>query len=410
MTRFNLYLVMGLLAGAAVARLIAEDSGYVMLRWRGWQIETSLWLALGLGLAMLISLALLREFLRSTLRIPKSLRQWLGLRSARGAQRRADKGLAAFFEGRWDVAESALGKVHASEAKSVLHPVYAAIAAGRGGHHDQAKQLLDAMEREGRTPEHLVLLARAECFMAEERYGEARKILTGLSGAEGALPRAKKRLAEVAYAKKAWSELIGLIADVRGYYPVASGLIDRWEREAYSAVLSEPERPAKELLALWRQAPEALKQKDSEVWESLVRNLVRRSEWELLQKVLIERFKDHDDKTSLDAVLALPDRQVVKLQKALRPWLDKDRDGRCHAALAYIAEQDGRSQEAGECWQKAYALGKLPVCAAQWSRWLRLQGDEARATAIEREAVNALVVTESSRPGSEAGEHESAAG
>jgi hypothetical protein len=130
----------------------------------------------------------------------------------------------------------------------------------------------------------------------------------------------------------------------------------------------------------------------------------------LLQKVLIERFKDHDDKTSLDAVLAFPDRQVVKLQKALRPWLDKDRDGRCHAALAYIAEQDGRSQEAGECWQKAYALGKLPVCAAQWSRWLRLQGDEARATAIEREAVNALVVTESSRPCSEAGEHESAAG
>lgn len=409
MTRFNLYLVMGLLAGAAVASLIAEDSGYVMLRWRGWQIETSLWLALGLGLAMLISLALLREFLRSTLRIPKSLRQWLGLRSARGAQRRADKGLAAFFEGRWDVAESALGKVHASEAKSVLHPVYAAIAAGRGGHHDQAKQLLDAMEREGRTPEHLVLLARAECFMAEERYGEARKILTGLSGAERALPRAKKRLAEVAYAKKAWSELIGLIADVRGHYPVASGLIDRWEREAYSAVLSEPDRPAKELLALWRQAPEALKQKDSEVWESLVRNLVRRSEWELLQKVLIERFKDHDDKASLDAVLAFPDRQVVKLQKALRPWLDKDRDGRCHAALAYIAEQDGRSQEAGECWQKAYALGKLPVCAAQWSRWLRLQGDEARAIAIEREAVNALVVTESSRPGSEAGEHESAA-
>ena len=368
MTRFNLYLVMGLLAGAAVASLIAEDSGYVMLRWRGWQIETSLWLALGLGLAMLISLALLREFLRSTLRIPKSLRQWLGLRSARGAQRRADKGLAAFFEGRWDVAESALGKVHASEAKSVLHPVYAAIAAGRRGHHDQAKQLLDAMEREGRTPEHLVLLARAECFMAEERYGEARKILTGLPGAERALPRAKKRLAEVAYAKKAWSELIGLIADVRGHYPVASGLIDRWEREAYSAVLSEPERPAKELLALWRQAPEALKQKDSEVWQSLVRNLVRRSEWELLQKVLIERFKDHDDKASLDAVLAFPDRQVVKLQKALRPWLDKDRDGRCHAALAYIAEQDGRSQEAGECWQKAYALGKLPVCAAQWSR------------------------------------------
>ena len=231
-----------------------------------------------------------------------------------------------------------------------------------------------------------------------------------MSGTERALPRAKKRLAEVAYANKAWSELIGLIADVRGHYLVANGLIERWEREAYSAVLSEPERPATELLALWRQAPEALKQKNSEVWASLIRNLVRRSEWEWLQKALIERLKDHDDKASLDAVLALPDRQVVKLQKALRPWLDKDLDGRCHAALAYIAEQDGRIQEAGECWQKAYALRKLPIYAAQWSRWLRSQGDEARAAEIEREALNALVLMESLRSGSEAGEHESAAG
>ena len=91
MTRFNLYLVMGLLVGAVLASLIAEDAGYVLLRWRGWQLETSVWLALGLGLLLVVSLALLREFFRSTLRIPLRLRQWLGLRSARGAQRQADK-------------------------------------------------------------------------------------------------------------------------------------------------------------------------------------------------------------------------------------------------------------------------------------------------------------------------------
>ena len=52
---------------------------------------------------------------------------------------------------------------------------------------------------------------------------------------------------------------------------------------------------------------------------------------------------------------AFPDRQGAKLQKALRRWLDKDLDGQCHAALAYIAEQDGRTEEAG----RAMAAGLL---------------------------------------------------
>ena len=77
------------------------------------------------------------------------LRHWLGLRSARGAQRRTDKGLAAFFEGRWDVAESALRKVHPSETRTLLHPLYTAIAAYRKGQHDQAKALLSSAEAGG---------------------------------------------------------------------------------------------------------------------------------------------------------------------------------------------------------------------------------------------------------------------
>lgn len=55
MTRFNLYLVIGLLFGAILAILIAEDSGYVLLRWRGWQLETSIWLAMGLLLSLVVS-------------------------------------------------------------------------------------------------------------------------------------------------------------------------------------------------------------------------------------------------------------------------------------------------------------------------------------------------------------------
>ena len=396
MTRFNLYLVMGLLVGAVLASLIAEDAGYVLLRWRGWQLETSVWLALGLGLLLVVSLALLREFFRSTLRIPLRLRQWLGLRSARGAQRQADKGLAAFFEGRWAVADRALSKAHASEARTVLNPIYAAIAAEREGQPDRAITLLNAAERAGQTPRHLILLARAECLLAMADYVQAKKALGGLTTDERELPQAKKLRAQLAYAQQEWTELMGLAVALRGSRLLPETLVDHWEREAYCALLSDKGNPPAELLKLWRQAPAGLKEEGSEVWVTLIHTLTARKEWESLQKVLIERLGGRVDEVSFDAVHALPDRQAVKLQKVLRHWADKDLDGRCHAALASIAEQDGRSAEAGELWQQAYALGKLPSSVAGWCRWLRGQGDEQQAAKVEREVIASLAVTGSS--------------
>ena len=394
MTRFNIYLIVGLLVGALLASLMAEDAGYVLLRWRGWQLETSIWVAVGLGALLALSLVLLRGLFRSTFRMPMKLRQWFGLRSARGAQRRADKGITAFFEGRWDVAERALRKVNPSEARTVLHPLYAAVAACRKGDYEQANNVLNQAERAGETPRHLVLITRAECQLATQDYDRARQTLSALTGTEQALPRTKKLLAQVAYAQKAWVELITLVSDLRHCHQLPEMLLDMWEREAYSALMADGSQSSPELLALWRRVPAALKEEGSVVWAALVRSLVFRCEWELLLKVLTERLTEHFEVVSLDAVRAFPERRAAKLAKVLRRWVDKDVDGRCHAALAHIAGQEDRTGEAGELWQQAYSLGKRPDIAAQWAHWLRQQGDEAKAAQIQREALQLLAVPE----------------
>jgi HemY protein len=390
MARFSLYLIIGLLLGALLASVMADDSGYVLLRWRGWQFETSLWLAVGLGVFLTVLLVLLRGLFRSTFRMPKRLRHWFGLRSVRGAQRRADKGMTAFFEGRWDVAERTLSTVPTSEARTVLLPLYTAVAAFRKGDFERAENILNQAEHCGEMPPHLVLIARAECHLVTQDYGQARQILDGLSGSEQALPRARKLFAHIAYAQKAWAELIALIADLRQYHQVPVMLIDRWERDAYSALMADEAQPSQELLSLWRRAPSGLKEEGSAVWAVLIRNLVARGEWDLLQKALTDRLSDHFDMVSVDAAQMFPDRQAVKLEKVLRQWIDKDSDGRCHAALAAIAEREGKTSEAGELWQQAYALAKRPQIGAQWSRWLRQQGDVARATQIEQESLRSL--------------------
>ena len=390
MARFNFYLVIGLLLGALLASLMADDAGYVLLRWRGWQLETSLWLAVGLGVSLAVALVCLRGLFRSTFRMPMRLRHWFGLRSVRGAQRRADKGMTAFFEGRWDVAERALRKVPSSEARTGLLPLYTAMAALRKGNHEQAKNVLIQAYHDEDAPKHLVSIVLAECHLATQDYEQAQQLLDGLTDAEQALPRAKQILAQVAHAQQAWAQLIPLIADLRQHRQLPATLIDRWECDAYSALMKDDAQSAQELLSLWRRVPSTQKAEGSVVWAALVRSLVARGEWDLLHKALMDRLNEHCDTVSLDAVHALPERQAAKLEKVLRRWVDNDRDGRCHAALAAIAAREGKTREAGELWQQAFARAKRPQIGAQWSRWLRQQGDEDGAARIEQESLRLL--------------------
>ena len=138
MARFSLYLVCGLVLGAVLVNAISLDPGYLLVTWGDWQIETSVWLSLSALLLSLVLLWLVFRALRSTLRMPRALRRWLGLRSTRVALRRADQGFAAFFEGHWDVAEEALKKFGAPDGQRLLHPLYAALAALRRGESARA--------------------------------------------------------------------------------------------------------------------------------------------------------------------------------------------------------------------------------------------------------------------------------
>ena len=87
MARFSLYLVCGLVLGAVLVNAISQDPGYLLVTWGDWQLETSVWLALSALLLSLVLLWFILRALRTTLKVPRALRRWLGLRSARGAAR-----------------------------------------------------------------------------------------------------------------------------------------------------------------------------------------------------------------------------------------------------------------------------------------------------------------------------------
>ena len=143
MSRISLYLTLGLIFGGSLVNAIARDPGYILLAWGDWQVEMSVWLALATVILGFVVLWMAILFLGSVFRVPLKLSVWFGVRSARGAQRQTDKGFAAFYEGRWEMAEKALRKTRTAGEQTLLHPLCEALAAMHGGHSDRALELLN---------------------------------------------------------------------------------------------------------------------------------------------------------------------------------------------------------------------------------------------------------------------------
>ena len=386
MARFSLYLVCSLVLGAVLVNAISQDPGYLLLTWGDYQVETSVWLALSALVLSLLLLWFVLRALRTTLRVPRALRRWLGIRSARGAQRRADKGFTAFFEGHWDVAEKALKKGGAHDEQTILHPLYAALAALHRGESARALMLLEQAETEGSAPAPLIALARFECYLDAGSADQAERSLEQLSNSDRKTPRAKALRAELAFLQRDWQPLIELLPDVRRARTAPDEQIKVWEREGWIGLLTQ----ADDVVPVWKRAPDALKAPGQPLWPLLLDILQQGTQTDALQKVLQERLQQHCEPATLEALPRLPDRQLVKMKKAIQRWCNEDSNGHCQATLARIARIEGDAEAEADLWQKAHASHPSASHAAGWADCLRHQGKEAEASALEAEALAAL--------------------
>ena len=316
MARLSLYLIVGLIAGAIWANTGTRDPGYVLLAWGDWQIETSVWLALSLLLLGLLLLWLVLRVVRSTLSVPGAIGLWVGSRTEKGAQVRTDKGFAAFYEGRWDAAERALSKTRGVRESTLLHPLYAALAALHLGKTDRALKLLDAAEEDGTLPPSVIALVRAQSQLASGALDQAARSLASLSGQEQDTPRAKSIRCDLAQRRGEWREVCALVADVRRSHLYPSTTLDQWEQQAWCELITEGAE--NEALSTWKRAPEALKADNSPLWHRLIARLREDPDAEGLYKAISVRLEQYGETVTLQCVAALPEQYASKLKSAFQ--------------------------------------------------------------------------------------------
>ena len=388
-----LYILVCLFVGVALVNLIQRDPGYLLLEVGDWQVETSFWLAIIILVVAAWALWMLQQIISSTLRVPLRLRAWLGLRSVRGAHQRADKGFTAFLEGRWEAAERALKRDAVGPESTVLHPIFAAIAAQRRGERARSQALLEEAEGHPEIHPDLVWLTRAELNLEAGEEALATKDLECLSASASKLPAALRLRGELARARGAWPDVQALLPDCRRQRAVPANTLESWEREAFLGTLAQGRLAPNELLALWKQLSASLSAQDSPLLAPLLKALLDREAWEEIQKLVLDRLGRFPEPVTMEHAGRLPQRYGNKARKALERWQSEDRDGTCHIALARQVCTQGDASAASALWEEAWRLSPTPEVAIEWSRLLRYQGAIEQAEQLEESAQQMMLAS-----------------
>jgi len=261
--------------GAAAAYYLRAETGYVLVAWRDWILETSL---LGFLASVAAGVFLLYWGVKgffALLRLPSTIQGAIVQRREKRAQASFEAGLLKLLEGRWTAAEIDLVRRAADHPSPALNYLLAARAAQRAGTAARRDQYLELAAAQGDGPAFATQLLRAE-LQFEQDAAAAVPLLQELRQQDPAHPYVVELLARAHARSGQWEPLRLLLSGSEA----ARALLPARYRALYARALCEALAQAgtsarlDALKALWDAAPAPMRAVP-EVRQAYARGLAR---------------------------------------------------------------------------------------------------------------------------------------
>lgn len=378
MNLFRNLLVWILLAiiGALAWHLLAQDPGYVLVRYRGWDYTTNLlWVAVG-TVAALFALWLLWSLVALPVRALRRRRE-------RQSRERLGAGLEALHQGHYARAEKLLPGAD-DDSDAAVARLAAARAAFARGDHAAARSHLDAIDSR-----HALTRAigRAQLALAEDRPTDALVALDD-PAAQPLSPRGLALRADALAASRQAGEAYALLGALRQQQALPdAALAERERRWAAQALAEAPDANA--LADRWEALPRALRDEP----EVTAAYAVRAADlgWDEAATGAIERALDARWDEDLAALYGrLPVGRLDQREATASRWLQKHPGSPALLlALARIERARGQWPRAEEHLHTALSAGAGPEAWEELGDRYAEAGDDARARVAYANALRA---------------------
>lgn len=395
----RLYVIVFLLiaAAACIGLAIAEDAGYVLIAYKSFRYESSVWatLALIVVLWLLIwGIKLLVELVTASTGL---VNPWSRRNRSRRVQIAIEQGQMDLAEGRWASAQKHLARAAEAERQPLLFYLGAARAANELGHYEESDKLLErALQRQPQA-ELAIALSHAQLQVDRADTDGALNTLQAMHERHPHNVQVLRQLQRLHQQRGDWTALIRLLPELRKDKVLPAKELAELESRAWGQNLNlaaqretEGEAALQSLQRAWQQLTSAQRQEPALVlaYAEQLRQLGAQGEAE---EVLRGALKRSYDSHLVRLYGLLRGKDPVKQLQTAEGWL------KAHPADPSLLLTLGRLCLQNSLWGKArdYLEGSLklqrnPEACAELARLLAQLGETDRSNQLFQEGLNLL--------------------
>ena len=395
----RLYVIVFLLiaAAACIGLAIAEDAGYVLIAYKSFRYESSVWATLALIVVlwlMIWGIKLLVELVTASTGL---VNPWSRRNRSRRVQIAIEQGQMDLAEGRWASAQKHLARAAEAERQPLLFYLGAARAANELGHYEESDKLLErALQRQPQA-ELAIALSHAQLQVDRADTDGALNTLQAMHERHPHNVQVLRQLQRLHQQRGDWTALIRLLPELRKDKVLPAKELAELESRAWGQNLNlaaqretEGEAALQSLQRAWQQLTSAQRQEPALVlaYAEQLRQLGAQGEAE---EVLRGALKRSYDSHLVRLYGLLRGKDPVKQLQTAEGWL------KAHPADPSLLLTLGRLCLQNSLWGKArdYLEGSLklqrnPEACAELARLLAQLGETDRSNQLFQEGLNLL--------------------
>ncbi len=254
-------LIAALLAAVGLSVLLKQETGYVMLTWGEWTVETSLVLFILLLSVLFVTAYIAVRALIRLWQVPRGTARWNEQRRKKKSQRTTMRGQVELVEGQWQAAEKHLLQHIDNSDTPLLNYLGAAQAAQQQGATERRDHYLQLAYKEDKKAAIAVQLTQAELQLAEGKPDQALKTLVYLQGVAPKHPRVLTQLSQVYKDLKSWDKLRELLPVLRRRHVFSDDDCKQLEHQTFQGLLDMAidSGSEKQLKEAWNNLPKEMR-------------------------------------------------------------------------------------------------------------------------------------------------------
>lgn len=282
-----------LIISAYLGIWLHQDPGYVLIMFRHWTIESTVWITASLILILILFIQTLFGLLKKIVHIPYYCRQWISDLRLKRAQAKTKRGLIEFSEGQWQTAKKHLIAAAPNTPHPLVNYLTAAKAAEKLGDHQLRDHYLHLAQTAVPDATIAIELTQAQLQIDNQEWKAADETLQALQVIAPDHPYVLQLCLKLYENTQNWAALLAVLPKLKSSKTLTELKIQNIKKQAYLAILDANIHQSYlnfDLHQAMQSLPKDLKN-DSDIVSKYARYLLNQQQDQQAEKIIRESLK-----------------------------------------------------------------------------------------------------------------------